>query len=48
MSFLTEFWAFLKERKKFPLAPILIVTLLFGALFVFQGTVVAPSICTLF
>jgi len=43
-----EFWAFLKERKKFWLAPIIMVMLLFGALLLLQGTVVAPFIYTLF
>ena len=48
MSFFAEFWAFLKERKKFWLAPIIMVMLLFGALLLLQGTVVAPFIYTLF
>jgi hypothetical protein len=44
-----EFWAFVKERKKFWLLPIVIVLLLFGALIVFtQGSAVAPFIYTLF
>jgi len=48
MSFFAEFWAFLKERKKFWLAPIIMVMLLFSALLLLQGTVVAPFIYTLF
>ena len=49
MSFVAEFWAFLRERKKFWLLPILIVLCLFGALLVFsQGSAVAPFIYTLF
>ena len=46
---LRELWAFMKERKKFWLLPIVIVLLLFGTLVVLtQGTVVAPFIYTLF
>lgn len=49
MSFLGEFWRFLKVRKKFWLAPILIVFLLFGSLIVLtQGSAVAPFIYTVF
>jgi Family of unknown function (DUF5989) len=44
-----EFWAFVKERKKFWLLPIVIVLLLFGGLIVLtQGSAVAPFIYTLF
>ena len=46
---LCELWAFMKERKKFWLLPIVMVLLLFGTLVVFtQGSVVAPFIYTLF
>ena len=49
MSFLSEFWKFLKVRKKFWLAPILIIFLIFGALLVLtQGSAVAPFIYTVF
>lgn len=49
MSFVKEFWEFLKVRKKFWLAPILIVFVLFGALIVLtQGSAVAPFIYTVF
>ena len=49
MSFLIEFWSFLRVRKKFWLLPILIVMLLFGGLIVLsQGSAVAPFIYTLF
>jgi competence protein ComGC len=49
MSFLAELWAFMRERKKFWLMPILIVMLVFGALIVLtQGSAVAPFIYTLF
>jgi hypothetical protein len=48
-SFLSELWAFMRERKKFWLLPIILVLLLFGALLVLtEGTAVAPFIYTLF
>jgi hypothetical protein len=44
-----ELWAFMRERKKFWLFPIVLVLLLFGSLVVLtQGSVVAPFIYTLF
>ena len=49
MSFLNEFWEFLRERKKFWLLPIIFVLLLMGGLIVFtQGSAVAPFVYTLF
>ena len=43
ISFLKEFFEFLKERKKYWLLPIIIVLALFGMLIVLsQGTAVAP------
>tara|TARA_B100000780_G_scaffold119143_1_gene83564 strand:- start:17 stop:166 length:150 start_codon:yes stop_codon:yes gene_type:complete len=49
MSFLIEFWEFLKVRKKFWLFPILLVLVLFGGLIILtQGTAVAPFIYTIF
>jgi hypothetical protein len=48
-EFVLELWAFMKERKKFWLLPILVVLLLFGSLIVLtQGSAVAPFIYTLF
>jgi len=48
-EFLAELWAFMRERKKFWLLPILVVLLLFGTLIVLtQGSAVAPFIYTLF
>ncbi|MDR4464495.1 MAG: DUF5989 family protein [Nitrospira sp.] len=48
-EFVMELWAFMKERKKFWLLPILVVLLLFGSLIVLtQGSAVAPFIYTLF
>jgi hypothetical protein len=49
MDLLKDLWEFLKVRKKFWLAPIIIVLLLLGALIVLsQGSAVAPFIYTLF
>ena len=49
MTFLKEFWEFLKERKKFWLMPILIVLVLFGGLIVLsKGSVIAPFIYAIF
>jgi hypothetical protein len=49
MSLLKELWAFLRERKKFWLLPIIIVMLLIGGLLVFaQGSALAPFIYTIF
>jgi hypothetical protein len=44
-----ELWAFLRERKKFWLLPIIAILVLFGSLLVLtQGSAVAPFIYTLF
>jgi hypothetical protein len=49
MSFLTEFWAYMKVRKKFWLLPVFMVMILLGGLLVLtQGSAVAPFIYTLF
>jgi hypothetical protein len=49
LSILAEFWNFLKVRKKFWLAPIVIVLMLLGLLIVLtEGTALAPFIYTLF
>jgi len=49
MSFVAEFWSFMRERKKYWLMPILVVLMLFGGLIVLtQGSAVAPFIYTLF
>jgi len=48
-SLLAEFWQFLRARKKFWLLPIILVTVLIGALLIFaQGSAIAPFIYTLF
>jgi drug/metabolite transporter superfamily protein YnfA len=45
----SDFWLFLRENKKYWLAPIVIVLLLVGFLLVVaKGSVVAPFIYTLF
>lgn len=44
-----DIWDFLKVRKKFWLAPLIITIVLMGALIVFtQGSVVAPFIYSIF
>ncbi len=49
LSILAEFWDFLKARKKWWLAPILIFLILLGALIIFtEGSALAPFIYTLF
>ena len=49
ISFLKEFWEFLRERKKYWLLPIIIVLGVFGILIVLsQGSAVAPFIYTIF
>jgi NAD/NADP transhydrogenase beta subunit len=49
LSFLLEFWEFIRTRKKFWLLPIILVALVFGGLLVLsQGSAMAPFIYTLF
>lgn len=49
MAFIAELWAFMRERKKFWLLPVIVVMVLFGGLLVLaQGSAVAPFIYTLF
>jgi hypothetical protein len=49
ISFLQEFWAFLRTRKKYWLLPVIVVMAVFGVLIVLtQGSAVAPFIYTLF
>ena len=48
-STLSEFWEFLKYRKRYWLAPIAIMLILLGALIVFtEGSTVAPFVYALF
>jgi hypothetical protein len=49
VSFLSELWAFLRERKKFWLLPIIVMMLSIGGLLILaQGSALAPFIYTLF
>lgn len=49
LSILAELWEFLKVRKKWWLAPIVILLVLLGALVVFtEGSALAPFIYTFF
>lgn len=49
LDLIKDLWAFMKVRKKFWLAPIIIVLLLLGGLIVLsEGSAVAPFIYTLF
>lgn len=49
MDILKDLWLFMKERKKFWLAPIIVILLLLGVLIVIGGSsAVAPFIYTLF
>ena len=45
---LTEFWDFLRDNKKWWLAPIIVAVLGLGALVLLGGTAAAPFIYTLF
>ena len=49
IDLLMDLWGFMKERKKFWLAPIIITMLLLGALMIFaESSTLAPFIYTLF
>jgi len=49
LSIIREFWDFLKVRKKWWLAPIIIFLILLGALIILaEGSALAPFIYTLF
>jgi len=49
IAIVKEFWLFLRIRKKWWLAPIVIFLLLLGALIIFtQGSALAPFIYALF
>jgi len=49
MSFIREFWQFLRIRKKYWLFPIIIILVLFGGLIILsQGSAIAPFIYTIF
>ena len=49
MDFMKDLWAFMRVRKKFWMAPIIIVLVLLGTLIVLaEGSAIAPFIYTLF
>lgn len=49
LSLLVEFWAFLSERKKWWLAPIIVMLVLLGSLlFLAQTSALSPFIYTVF
>ena len=49
MEFVKDLWDFMRERKKFWLAPLIIVLVLLGGLILLaEGTAVAPFIYTMF
>lgn len=49
MSILAELWSFMRARKKYWLAPIMLLLVVFGGLIILaQGSAVAPFIYTLF
>jgi len=49
MSFIREFWKFLKVKKKYWLLQILIVLVLFASLIILsKGSEIAPFIYTIF
>jgi len=49
LELLKDLWSFMRARKKFWLAPIILILLLLGMLIVLsQGSAVAPFIYTLF
>lgn len=49
LDLIKDLWVFMRVRKKFWLAPIIIILLLLGGLLIMaQGSAVAPFIYTLF
>lgn len=49
LDLLRDLWGFMRVRKKFWLAPIIVVMILLGALIMLtQGSAIAPFIYTLF
>jgi hypothetical protein len=49
MEIIKELWSFMKERKKFWLAPIILILIILGFLIVFGGSsAIAPFVYTLF
>jgi hypothetical protein len=49
LELIKDLWAFMRERKKFWLGPIILMLLLLGVLIVLtQGSAIAPFIYTIF
>lgn len=49
LDLLKDLWGFMRQRKRFWLAPIILILLILGALLIMaQGSAVAPFIYTLF
>jgi len=49
IDFLKDLWGFMRQRKKFWMAPIVLIMVLLGVLIVVaQGSAIAPFIYTLF
>lgn len=49
MSFLKDLWMFMRARKKFWLAPVILVMVVLGGILILaKGSVVAPFVYTLF
>ena len=49
LDLVKDLWDFLKIRKKYWLAPLIVTIVLMGALIIFtQGSVIAPFIYTIF
>jgi hypothetical protein len=49
MGFIVELWLFMKERKKFWLLPIIVMSAVLGGLVVLsEGSAIAPFIYTIF
>lgn len=49
LELLIDIWDFLKVRKKYWLAPLIITILIMGSLIIFtQGSIIAPFIYTIF
>ncbi len=48
LDILKDLWQMMRERRKFWLAPVIIVLLLLGALIIAQSTVLAPFIYAIF
>lgn len=49
MSFLQEFWTFMRVRRKYWLIPVMVMMVVFGGLVVLtKGSAIAPFIYTIF